>query len=58
MTGLVEGVASHVLFNIISGRGRVKGRVCLPIPLFFPRGKGCRVRSTYIDLLYRGVGCY
>ena len=42
MTGVVEGTASYVLFNIISGRGGVKGWVCLPIPLYSPRGKGCR----------------
>ena len=41
MTGVVEGTASYVLFNIISGRGGVKGRVCLPVPLYSPRGKGC-----------------
>ncbi len=50
MTGVTEGIASYVLFNIISGRGGVKGRVCLPIPLYSPRARGVGARSTYVDL--------
>jgi len=44
MTGVVEGTASYVLFNIISGRGGVKGWAWVPIPLYPPRDKGCRGR--------------
>jgi len=55
MTGVVEGIASYVLFNIISGKGGVKGRACLPIPLYSPRGKGCRGKVYICRLIYIGI---
>ena len=54
MTGVVEGTASYVLFNIISGRVGVKERVCLLIPFFSPRGKGCRGRVYICRLIIYG----
>ena len=50
MTRVVEGTASYVLFNIISGRGRERGghgslSLCIPLG-----ARGVGVGSTYVDL--------
>lgn len=42
MTGVVEGTASYVLFNIRQGGVGVKGWAWVPVPLYSPRSKGCR----------------
>ena len=58
MTGVTEGTASYVLFNIISGRGGVKGWVCLPIPLFSLWARGVGGKVYICRLIYRGAWCY
>jgi len=42
MTGVTEGCDFLGLFNIMLGRGGVKGRVHLPSLLYPCRGGGCR----------------